>query len=376
MQLKNIIMQKLLLIDRDGVIINEPIDDPQIDSFCKLKFCPNVFTSLHEIYSKLNYKLVMVTNQDGLGTNSFPEKDFWPIQNFIMDTLLSEGIVFDEVHIDRSFEHENSPNRKPGIGMVKKYLSDKYDIENSIVIGDRITDLQLAKNLGAKAIRLNGKGDLPESLKSITLLDTNNWKSIQSLLIKLDRKSKSTRTTKETMIDASINIDGNGHSVISTGLAFFDHMLEQIAKHSNIDMFVNVKGDLNVDEHHTIEDTAIVLGELLNKAFGKKAGINRYGFSLPMDESEAHVLIDCGGRYELVWNVKFKREKIGDVPTEMFYHFFKSLCENGKINLNIKAKGSNEHHKIESIFKAFARTLRQAITIENDFTIPSTKGII
>jgi imidazoleglycerol-phosphate dehydratase/histidinol-phosphatase len=367
-------MTKVLFIDRDGVLIHEPLEDPQIDSFEKLKFSPGLFTNLSEICSKLNYKLVMVTNQDGLGTSSFPEKNFWPIHNFIIDTLIGEGIEFTEIHIDRSFPEDNSPNRKPGTGMLKKYMNGNYDLENSIVIGDRITDIQLAKNLGAKAIRINGKGEIDSMLKDILLLDTNSWTDIKKYLIKADRKAKAIRNTNETKISCAINLDGSGISEISTGIGFFDHMLDQIAKHSSTDIFIKVKGDLEIDEHHTVEDTALALGQVFHEALGKKAGIARYGYSLPMDDSKAEVLIDFGGRPWINWDVEFKREMIGNIATELFFHFFKSFSDQAKCNLNIRASADNEHHLIESIFKAFAKAIKVAKERGLNTDIPSTKG--
>jgi imidazoleglycerol-phosphate dehydratase / histidinol-phosphatase len=292
----NIIMQKILFLDRDGVLIYEPQEDPQIDAFEKIKFTSGLFTNLSEIALKLDYKLVMVTNQDGLGTDSFPEQNFWPVHNFILDTLKGEKIVFDEICIDRSFEEDKSPNRKPRTGMLTKYLEGPFDLENSIVIGDRLTDMELAKNLGCKGIRIHGRGEVNEELKNVVVLDTQSWSNVKQFLFKKDRKAKSIRNTSETKIEGSINLDGSGIAEIHTGLGFFDHMLDQIAKHASIDLFINTKGDLHIDEHHTVEDTAIVLGELFYLALGKKAGIKRYGFSLPMDEAKAEVLLDFGGR--------------------------------------------------------------------------------
>jgi imidazoleglycerol-phosphate dehydratase/histidinol-phosphatase len=316
----------------------------------------------------------MVSNQDGLGTDSFPSNTFWPIQNFIISTLEGEGIFFDNICIDNSFPEDNSPNRKPGIGMLTKYLNGNYDLENSIVIGDRLTDIELAKNLGACAIRINGRGPISDELQPYVLLDTNNWYDIKSYLLNKDRKAKSNRITTETNISASINLDGKGYSQINTGLGFFDHMLQQIAKHGEIDLYITTKGDLHIDEHHTIEDTAIVLGKLIDTALGKKAGIDRYGFALPMDDANAQVLLDFGGRPWLVWDVNFKREKIGDVPTELFFHFFKTFADHAKCNLNIRASGDNEHHLIESVFKTFAKTILMAKRRNGSNNIPSTKG--
>ncbi len=369
-------MQKILFLDRDGVLIEEPIDDPQIDKLDKVKFVKGLFYNLVEICKKLDFKLVMVTNQDGLGTKAYLESDFNQVQKFIVDTLNGEGIFFEDTHIDRSFASDNSPNRKPGIGMLQKYVVGNYDLENSIVIGDRITDIQLAKNLGSKAIRINAKDEIPVELKSIVLLDAKSWDEISKLLINADRRARCIRSTSETKIVASINLNGTGYADVDTGLSFFDHMLDQIARHASIDLCIKTDGDLKVDEHHTIEDTAIVLGELFGKALGKKVGIQRYGFALPMDEAKAKVLLDFGGRPWLEWKVKFKREKIGDVPTEMFYHFFKTFSDHSKCNLNIKAKAKNEHHLIESIFKAFAQAIRMAKEKNENMGIPSTKGIV
>jgi imidazoleglycerol-phosphate dehydratase/histidinol-phosphatase len=367
-------MKKILFIDRDGVIIKEPADY-QIDSIEKLEFLPGIFKYLGEIASKLDYIFVMVTNQDGLGTDSFPEKDFWPVQELIIRSLQNESIVFDQVCIDRSFAHENSPYRKPGTAMLTKYMSGQYDLENSYVIGDRASDILLAQNLGSKSILL--KSELHQvDLSSVNPTNiVKSWKDIYSSLISTDRKAKVRRITSETGIEGMINLDGTGISEIDSGLPFFDHMLEQIAKHAQIDLFLNCKGDLHIDEHHTIEDSAIVLGKLFAEALGKKAGIQRYGFALPMDESQAQVLLDFGGRPWIVWDVHFTREKIGDVPTEMFYHFFKSFSDNALCNLNIKAEGNNEHHIIESVFKAFAKAILMAKNRNQAaMDIPSTKG--
>ena len=372
-------MQKILFIDRDGVLITEPVDDPQIDAFSKLQFTNGVFSGLREIATKLDYRLVMVTNQDGLGTDSFPENDFWPVHNFIIDGLKKEDIHFEEVHIDRSFEYQNSPNRKPRTGMLTKYLEGDYDLENSFVIGDRLSDMHLAKNLGTKGIRINGRQLSAEdsSLVDTIVLEVSNWHQIKDYLFKLDRKAKAIRSTSETKIEGAINLDGSGIAEIETGLGFFDHMLDQIARHSSSDLFIKTQGDLYIDEHHTVEDTAIVLGQLFKNGLGKKAGITRYGFSLPMDEAKAQVLLDFGGRPWIEWDVNFKREKIGDVPTEMFFHFFKSFSDHALCNLNISAKGDNEHHVIEAVFKAFAKAIKMAKSrIEGENAIPSTKGII
>ena len=364
-------MQKILFIDRDGVIIKEP-EDQQIDHIDKLTFLPGVFYYLGEIARKLDYLLVMVTNQDGLGTDSFPERDFWPVQELILRSLQGEGIEFDQICIDRSFAVDNSPYRKPGTAMLTKYMNGAYDLANSFVVGDRNTDMQLAQNMGAKGILLNSFDTNPNEAIA---LKANSWKDVWTYLSTVDRKAKSVRTTSETSIIGSINLDGGGVNEIVTGLPFFDHMLEQIAKHGEMDLFIKTKGDLHIDEHHTIEDTAIVFGQLLANALGKKAGIARYGFSLPMDEADAQVLIDFGGRPWLVWDVIFKREKIGDVPTEMFYHFFKTITDHAKCNLNIKANGTNEHHIIEAIFKAFAKSILMAKSkVNGEMNIPSTKG--
>jgi len=367
-------MQKILFIDRDGVIIKEPADY-QIDDIHKLSFIPGVFYYLGEIARKLDYILVMVTNQDGLGTDSFLENKFWPIQELVVRTLQGEGISFEQICIDRSFPEDNSPYRKPGTAMLTKYMSDHYDLENSFVIGDRVTDMQLATNLGAKGILL--KSDLHGVTDKMAkyVCNAQSWKDIYQFLISSERKTKAIRITHETNIEGSINLDGSGICEIDTGLPFFDHMLEQIAKHGQIDLYLQTKGDLHIDEHHTVEDTAIVLGKLFHQALGKKAGIQRYGFVLPMDEAKAQVLIDFGGRPWIVWDVIFKREKIGDVPTEMFYHFFKSFSDHALCNLNISASGTNEHHIIESVFKAFAKAILIAKTRNTEnMNIPSTKG--
>lgn len=371
--------QKVLFVDRDGVIIKEDANDPQIDSIEKLSFVPQVFKWLGKIADEREYELVMVTNQDGMSTESFPAEKFWPIQNLIIATLAGEGIHFKEVHIDSSMPHENKPTRKPGVGMLTKYFSDEYDLPNSFVIGDRISDLQLAKNLGAKGILFKDLSkpqlSVNEQLKPTCALETHSWAEVYAYL-KKRRLSRVTRVTNETKISIQLNLDGTGSSKIKTGLNFFDHMLEQIARHSNVDLDIEVDGDLQIDEHHTIEDTGIALGEAFAIALGKKIGITRYGFTLPMDDCLAQVAIDFGGRPWLVWNVTFKREKIGDVPTEMFFHFFKSFSDSAKCNLNVKAEGENEHHKIESVFKAFARSIRQAVHKDGITELPSTKGIL
>ncbi|MDO5616032.1 MAG: bifunctional histidinol-phosphatase/imidazoleglycerol-phosphate dehydratase HisB [Cruoricaptor ignavus] len=362
-------MKKVLFIDRDGTLIIEPPIDYQVDSLEKLEFFPEVFQNLSKIVKELDYELVMVTNQDGLGTDSFPYEDFIKPHEKMMKAFENEGIIFSDVLIDKSFEHENLPTRKPGIGMMGKYIYGDYDLQNSFVIGDRKTDVQLAKNLGAKSIFIS-----EEELEDATLT-TNNWAKIYQFLKQIPRTAKVKRTTKETDIEIEVNLDGSGKSEISTGLHFFDHMLEQISKHGNLDLKIKVDGDLQVDEHHTIEDTAIVLGDAIQKALGSKKGIERYGFLLPMDECLAQVAIDFGGRPWLVWEADFQREKIGDCPTEMFYHFFKSFTDSAKCNLNIKVEGDNEHHKIESVFKAFAKAIKMAVNqTDSNFNLPSTKG--
>lgn len=381
-------MKKILFIDRDGTIIKEPADE-QIDSLEKLEFLPAVLRNLYEIAKSKEYKLVMVTNQDGLGTSSFPEHTFHPAHNKMLNILENEGIIFDEILIDKTFPHEKSPNRKPEIGLVTHYLNNpNFDIQNSFVIGDRFTDIQLAKNLGCKGI-LIAKDEKEISLKSPELvpfcaLISDDWTAIKDFLSAPRAKfgsriGKVKRTTKETDIDIEIDLDGTGKADIHTGIDFFDHMLEQIARHGEVDLKIQTKGDLHIDEHHTIEDTALALGEALLKAFGDKRGIERYGFCLPMDEVLAQVAIDFGGRPWLVWDADFKREKIGDMPTEMFMHFFKSLSDTSKTNINIKAEpidGANEHHKIEAIFKAFAKALKMAKTHTGSNELPSTKGVL
>ena len=371
-------MKKVLFIDRDGTLILEPPDE-QIDSLEKLEYYPGVFTWLGKIAAETDFELVMVTNQDGLGTSSFPEDTFWPAQNKMLKALENEGIRFPKIYIDRSFAREQKPTRKPGIGMLTEFFSDEYDLANSFVIGDRLTDIELAKNLGAKGILLNN-GSLQEKMTAQELaphctLVTTQWKDIYTLLTRPSRKATVKRTTKETDIAIAIDLDGSGKSQIETGLGFFDHMLDQLARHGNIDLAIKVKGDLHIDEHHTIEDTALALGEAFLKALGDKRGIERYGFCLPMDDCLAQVAIDFGGRPWIVWDAAFKREKIGEMPTEMFYHFFKSFSDTSKSNLNIKVEGTNEHHKIEAIFKAFAKAIKMAVKKEGN-QLPSTKGIL
>jgi len=372
--------QKVLFIDRDGTLNFETADE-QIDSFEKLGFLPGVFRNMFLIQKNLDYKLVMVTNQDGLGTNSFPEDTFWPVHNFILKAFENEGVIFDEVCIDRSFPHENMPTRKPGTGMLTNYLTGEYDLENSFVIGDRITDIQLAKNLGAKGILINN-GSLANELDKQNLaahcaLISTDWDDIYACVALPERTAVVERSTKETCIEIKLNLDGSGVCNISTGLHFFDHMLNQIGRHAGVDLTINVKGDLEVDEHHTIEDTALALGEAFRKAVGSKLGMERYGFCLPMDDCLALAAIDFGGRPWLIWDTEFKREKVGDMPTEMFMHFFKSFSDTALCNLNIKAEGSNEHHKIEAIFKAFAKAIKMAIKRDVfNFELPSTKGVL
>ena len=359
-------MKRALFIDRDGTLVIEPPVDYQLDSLEKLVFYPKVFRNLYFIRKQLDFEFVMVTNQDGLGTDSFPEDTFWPAHDKMLKTLEGEGIRFDDILIDRSFPEENSPNRKPRTGMLGRYLSGEYDLANSYVIGDRLTDMQLAANLGAKGIWLRPDDDearqlLTENTAISPVLITDDWDRITEYLFAGERRATIRRTTKETDIFVEVNLDGHGRTEISTGLGFFDHMLDQIGKHSGIDLTVRVKGDLEVDEHHTIEDTAIALGEALLKALGDKRGIERYGYCLPMDDCLCSVALDFGGRPWLVWDAAFHREKVGDMPTEMFLHFFKSLSDAARMNLNIKAEGTNEHHKIEGIFKALARSIKMAI---------------
>ena len=362
-------MKKVLFIDRDGTLVIEPPIDFQLDSLEKLEFYPEVFQYLAKISTELEYELVMVTNQDGLGTESFPEETFWPAQNKVIQAFENEGIRFMEILIDRSFPEDNAPTRKPRTGMLTHYVKGNYDLENSFVIGDRATDIELAQNLGAKGIFI---GEMNE----LAVLSTSSWKEIYRFLKNQDRTAQITRNTSETKICVEINLDGEGKSSISTGIGFFDHMLEQISKHGGIDVNIDVKGDLYVDEHHTMEDVAIALGEAFRSALGQKKSIQRYGFLLPMDDCLAQIAVDFGGRSWLVWNAEFKREMIGEMPTEMFMHFFKSFCDGAQCNLNIKAEGSNEHHKIEAIFKGFARAIRMAIAKTSDFSIPSTKGTL
>ncbi|WP_337965654.1 bifunctional histidinol-phosphatase/imidazoleglycerol-phosphate dehydratase HisB [uncultured Flavobacterium sp.] len=378
-------MKKVLFIDRDGTIVLEP-ENYQLDALEKVEFYPKAFQYLAKIANELDYELAMVTNQDGLGTDSFPEDTFWPTQNFILKAFENEGVLFDDIFIDRSFPEDNAPTRKPRTGMLTKYINNpEYDLANSFVLGDRLTDVELAKNLGAKAIFINdndgiGSNEISskrEELDETIILQTMSWKTIYEFL-KLEARSASiTRKTNETDIFINLNLDGTGKSKIETGIAFFDHMLDQISRHGQMDLEILVKGDLEVDEHHTIEDTAIALGEVFAKALGNKLGIERYGFCLPMDDCLAQVAIDFGGRNWLVWETEFKREMVGKMPTEMFFHFFKSFSDGAKANINIKAEGTNEHHKIEAIFKAFAKAIKVAVKRDTEkMILPSTKGML
>ncbi|WP_430468135.1 bifunctional histidinol-phosphatase/imidazoleglycerol-phosphate dehydratase HisB [Winogradskyella ouciana] len=377
-------MKPVLFIDRDGTLIKEPADE-QIDSFEKLEFYPKVFQYLSKIAKELNFEIVMITNQDGLGTEVYPENTFWPVHNFILKTFEQEGVVFKEQFIDRTFAKDNAPTRKPNTGLLTKYFSEDYDLANSFVIGDRLTDVELAKNLGAKGIFINDNTNLgtdevtvsDSELENYIALETNDWEQIYNFLKSTERIGSIERNTNETKIKIDLNLDGIGKSKIDTGIAFFDHMLDQIARHGQIDLNIKVDGDLEVDEHHTIEDTAIALGEVFATTLGNKLGIERYGFCLPMDDCLAQVAIDFGGRNWLVWEADFKREMIGKMPTEMFFHFFKSFTDGAKCNLNIKAEGTNEHHKIEAIFKAFAKAIKMAVKRDVEkMILPSTKGVL
>ena len=380
-------MKRILFIDRDGTLIKEAPPTYQLDSFEKLVFYPDMFTYMRRIAEELDFELVMVTNQDGLGTDAFPEDTFWPVHNFVMQALEGENIYFSAVHIDKSFPHDNAPTRKPSTGMLTQYMDTvKYDLENSYVIGDRITDIQLAKNLGCKAIWMVedanlGAGELQDNVTELrngtVALESTSWEDIYKFLKIGLRVVEHERNTNETKISIGLNLDGTGKANIHTGLGFFDHMLEQIARHGSIDMNITVKGDLHIDEHHTIEDTGIAFGEAMGKVLADKRGLERYGFCLPMDDCLAQVAIDFGGRNWIVWDAEFKREKVGDMPTEMFFHFFKSFSDASKCNLNIKADGENEHHKIEAIFKAFAKAIKMAVNRNPlKMELPSTKGVL
>lgn len=374
-------MKKVLFIDRDGTIIWEPPTDFQIDSLEKLEFLPKVISNLRRIAEEGEFELVMVTNQDGLGTASFPEDTFWPAQEKMLKTLANENVHFAAIHIDRHFPEDNSPDRKPGTGLLQQYFSGDYDLAGSYVIGDRLTDVQLAVNLGAKAIFIGADSavdEMDERQRRALSFVTTDWDEIYGRLKVSDRVSRVTRNTKETQINIELNLDGTGKANIHTGLGFFDHMLDQVARHGGLDLSIEVKGDLHIDEHHTIEDTGLALGEAFRQALGDKRGVARYGFLLPMDEALAQVAVDFSGRPWMVWDAEFKREKIGDMPTEMFHHFFKSFSDTSLSNLNIKVEGSNEHHKIESIFKAFAKAVKMAV--KRDLAaldvLPSTKGVL
>lgn len=376
--------KKALFIDRDGTLIREPADE-QIDSFDKIEFYPGMFRWLSALVRDNDYELVMVTNQDGLGTDAFPEEDFWPVHNFVMKCLANEGINFDKVCIDRSFPEEGLETRKPGTGLLTEYMQGDYDLDASYVIGDRMTDMELAYNLGCRGIFINDQTQLglselqqnKDELQKCIDLETNDWSRIYALLMAGSRSAEIERNTRETQINIKLDLDGQGKSDIDTGIAFFDHMLDQLSRHGGVDLEIKVKGDLEVDEHHTIEDTAIALGTAFSQALGDKVGIERYGFCLPMDDCLAQVSLDFGGRNWLVWETDFKREKIGDMPTEMFMHFFKSFSDSARANLNIKAEGQNEHHKIEAIFKAFAKAIKMAIRRDPEKRIlPTTKGMI
>jgi imidazoleglycerol-phosphate dehydratase/histidinol-phosphatase len=373
-------MKKILILDRDGTIIKEA-EDQMLNEIHKIRFLPKAISVLSKIAQQFDYGFVMITNQDDLGGSTFPEKDFWPCHELILDTLAGEGVHFDGVYIDKHFASDNSPYRKPGTAMLKKYITGDYDLERSIVIGDRWSDIGLAKNLGSKGILIQSEySDEPaeaEEWKESLVLQTTNWDAIYSYLLQLDREATISQVTKETSIQAKLNLDGKGYSNCKTGLEFFDHMLDQLAKHGGVDLIIQTKGDLEVDEHHTIEDTGIALGKLYKDALGKKAGINRYGFNLPMDDCLAEVAIDFGGRPWIVWDAEFNREKVGDLPTEMVYHFFKSFSDHAMCNLNMKVTGDNEHHKIESLFKAFARAIKEAKKRDvSDMSLPTTKGVL
>ena len=377
-------MKKVLFIDRDGTLIREPADE-QIDAFEKLSFYPRAIQNMAKIAKELDYELVMVTNQDGLGTSSFPEETFWLVHNFILKVFEDEGVVFSKVCIDRTFPKDKAPTRKPNTGMLTEFFSEAYDLENSLVIGDRLTDVELAKNLGSKAVYINtqtylGTNEISvkrETLETVIALETASWDAIYEFLKLGSRVAEISRKTNETDIYIKANLNGSGKSNISSGIAFFDHMLDQLSRHGNLDLEIKVDGDLEVDEHHTIEDTAIALGKVFSKALGSKLGMERYGFCLPMDDCLAQVTIDFGGRNWLVWDANFTREMIGQMPTEMFFHFFKSFTDGAQCNLNIKAEGANEHHKIEAIFKAFAKAIKMAVKRNPDnLILPTTKGLL
>ena len=376
------LLKRVLFIDRDGTLILEP-ENEQIDSFAKLKFYPGALQYLPKIAKELDFELVLVTNQDGLGTDSHPEDNFWPVHQFVMETFAGEGVEFAREHIDRTFPHENAATRKPGIGLLGEYFNTAhYNLAESFVIGDRLNDVKLAQNLGAKAIWLGGNTALGQAEKveisvDSVALETTDWKQIYEFLKLGTRTASHQRKTNETDISITINLDGSGKSDIDTGLPFFDHMLDQIARHGALDLTIHAKGDLHIDEHHTIEDTGIALGEIFAQVLGDKRGIERYAFTLPMDDCLAQVAIDFGGRSWIVWDAEFKREKIGDMPTEMFFHFFKSFSDASRTNLNIKAEGDNEHHKIEAIYKAFAKSIKKAVRRDADnMQLPSTKGLL
>jgi imidazoleglycerol-phosphate dehydratase/histidinol-phosphatase len=373
---KELNMKKVLFIDRDGTIVKEPPTDYQLDSFEKLEFLPMAITQLHRIARELDYELVMVTNQDGLGTDSFPEDTFWPTHNLMMNILEKEGVTFSEVLIDKSLPGDHAPTRKPGTMMMTHYIKGNYDLANSFVIGDRNSDMQLAKNLGCKGIQLPSITDDSVFEDELVVLKTDSWKEIFEFLRGQPRKVSVNRKTNETDIKITLDLDGSGNGTIDTGLKFYDHMLEQLQRHGSLDLDIKVKGDLEIDEHHTIEDTAIALGDAFAKALSTKKGINRYGFLLPMDDSLAQVAVDFGGRPWIVWEAEFKREYVGDMPTELFYHFFKSFSDAAKCNLNMKVEGDNEHHKIESLFKAFANAIKMAVKQTGDGKLPSTKGTL
>lgn len=379
-------MKRILFIDRDGTLVKEAPPTYQLDDFSKLAFYPGALTYLPRIAAETGYELVLVSNQDGLGTESFPEAQFRPVHDHILKTFAGEGVVFAAEHIDPTMPHENAPTRKPGIGMLQAYLGNEaYDIANSFVIGDRVTDVQLAKNLGCKAIWLcsdpllgaSAAPDDIESLKDAVALETSEWRDVYAFLKHGLRHVVHRRTTSETDVLVELNLDGKGRSEIHTGLGFFDHMLDQIARHGRVDLRVQVKGDLHIDEHHTVEDTGIALGEAFAAALADKRGIERYGYALPMDDAEARVLIDFGGRSWIVWDAEFRRERVGDLPTEMFFHFFKSYSDAARCNLHVACRGDNEHHKIEAVFKAFARAIRMAVRRDPaDDSLPSTKGML